>query len=146
MQLSVSAFLGRGWDANDYQAHTNYWTWYSRSHEQHLISFLPRLPPDPKKKILYPQVYQQRNQSAEMLPQRWLSHFRAGLCFKKSHGQVHRKCTVHLFALGLKRILSRIQQTSLVSLKYIELESVRGCCHPSQYFRIPWLGIFLLHC
>lgn len=64
----------------------------------------------------------------------------------RNHMAKFRGNAVHLFALGLKRILSRIQQTSLVSLKYIELESVRGCCQPSQYFHIPRLAIFLLHC
>lgn len=89
----------------------------------------------PRKKTLYPQFYWQRNQNAEMLSQspRWLPDFRTGLCAKKSHGQVHRKCTVPLFTMELKRILSRRQQTFSVTLKYLELESLCCYCQPSEF-------------
>ena len=98
----------------------------------------------PQEDIISPGLPAEKSKCRDVITK--VTHFRAGLCSKKSHAQVHRKRTVHLFALELKRIFSRRQQTLLVSLKYLELESVRGYCQPFQYFRIPRLGIFLLHC
>lgn len=111
------------------------------------ISFHSHDPPDyllTPRRYYIPSLPAEKSECRDVTTK--VTHFRAGLCFKKSHAQVHRKRTVHLFALELKRIFGRRPQTSLVSLKYLELGSVRGYCQPFQYFRIPGLGIFLLHC